>query len=139
MATGRARSWNRGKFGDVYPQWMSVTAVRDRGGRPTHYIAIASDLTERKRAEARIERLARFDSLTGLANRSLLRLRAEAGLAERKGPGQGFALLHIGLDEFSTINDSLGHGLGDVVLVHSRDAHAARGAGGSRHRAHRRR
>jgi diguanylate cyclase (GGDEF)-like protein/PAS domain S-box-containing protein len=109
--------WNRGKFGDVYPQWMSVTAVRDRGGRPTHYIAIASDLTERKRAEARIERLARFDSLTGLANRSLLRLRAEAGLAERKGPGQGFALLHIGLDEFSTINDSLGHGLGDVVLV----------------------
>ncbi|NUP94763.1 MAG: EAL domain-containing protein [Planctomycetaceae bacterium] len=109
--------WNRGKFGDVYPQWMSITAVRDRAGLPTHYIAIASDLTERKRAEARIERLARFDSLTGLANRSLLRLRAEAGLAERKSPEQGFALFHIGLDEFSTINDSLGHGLGDVVLV----------------------
>ncbi|MCC7013138.1 MAG: EAL domain-containing protein [Planctomycetes bacterium] len=107
---------DRAKDGSLHPQWTSITAVRSREGALRHYIAIASDLTERRRAEARIQELAWFDSLTGLPNRALLRVRADAALGARATREDGFALLHIGLDEFGSVNESLGHGQGDQVL-----------------------
>jgi diguanylate cyclase (GGDEF)-like protein/PAS domain S-box-containing protein len=106
--------WNRHKSGRMYPQWTAITAVRGADGAVSNYIAIGSDLTDRKQAEASIERLQWFDVVTGLPNRAQLRVRVQASLAQLGE--RGYALLHIGLDRFHAVNESLGHAQGDVVL-----------------------
>jgi diguanylate cyclase (GGDEF)-like protein/PAS domain S-box-containing protein len=108
--------WNRHKSGRSYPQWTAITAVRGADGAVSNYIAIGSDLTDRKHAEASIERLQWFDALTGLANRAQFGVRTRAALASAALRERGFALLHVGLDGFSKVNESLGHGPGDSVL-----------------------
>ncbi len=108
--------WNRRKDGAIYPAWLSITAVRNADGAVGHYIGIATDLTEAKLAEDRIRDLAYFDPLTGLPNRSLLQDRATQALAIAERDGHKAAVIFIDLDNFKTVNDSLGHSAGDTLL-----------------------
>ncbi len=110
--------WDRRRNGDVYPKWMSINAVRDPDtGRLSHYVAIFSDITERKENEARIEHLAYHDPLTALPNRYALQARLVQSLADARRNGEGVAVMFIDLDRFKTINDSLGHDVGDQLLI----------------------
>lgn len=113
--------WNRRKNGEVYPERKTITAVRSEDGQLTHYVAISSDITELKRSEERIRQLAYYDPLTGLPNRSLFveRLARQMEWAQR-GEVYG-ALLFMDLDYFKTLNDSLGHPMGDRLLVQVAD------------------
>ena len=108
--------WNQRKDGEVYPEWLGVSAVRGDDGRPKNYVYIFSDMTERKDAQQRIEFLAHHDPLTGLPNRLLLRDRVEQAQTLASRLQSRVALLFLDLDHFKTINDSLGHPVGDDLL-----------------------
>ena len=108
--------WNRRKSGEVYPQWLTISVVRNDQQEVTHYVATLSDITQRKAAEQEIHQLAFYDSLTLLPNRRLLIDRLEAALKETQREGLYSGLMFIDLDNFKTINDSLGHYLGDGLL-----------------------
>ncbi|WP_438390066.1 bifunctional diguanylate cyclase/phosphodiesterase [Caballeronia sp. DA-9] len=108
--------WDRRKNGEVYPKWLSISAVTGADGVVSHYVGAHHDITESKIAEERIRELAFFDALTRLPNRTLLidRLTQAIALsAQKKTCG---ALLFIDLDHFKTLNDTLGHDKGDVLL-----------------------
>lgn len=107
---------NRRKNGEVFTEWLSISAVTDRQGQVGNYLAIFSDISERKASEERIRFLSEHDFLTGLPNRALLedRLAQMISYAERFG-GQ-LALLFVDLDRFKAINDTLGHHIGDLLL-----------------------
>ncbi|MFA7268430.1 MAG: EAL domain-containing protein [Sterolibacterium sp.] len=109
--------WDRRKNGEEYPKWLIISAVRNDEGVVTHYIGSHYDITERKKAEEKIAELAYFDTLTGLPNRFSLneRLAQALGTAERNG--KQLAVMLIDLDHFKTINDTLGHLIGDQILV----------------------
>ena len=107
---------DRRKNGTFYPSSLSISAVRNKVGRVTHYVAVLSDITERKASEARIAFLAQHDPLTGLPNRTLLRDRLDQALANATRHGTRIALMFLDLDRFKTINDSLGHMTGDRLL-----------------------
>jgi diguanylate cyclase (GGDEF)-like protein/PAS domain S-box-containing protein len=110
--------WNRRKNGEVYLEWLSVTAVRNAEGVLTHYVGIFSDITERKESADRIEFLASHDSLTALPNRLLMNDLVRQSVAAARRKGSMLALLFLDLDRFKTINDSLGHSIGDDLLQH---------------------
>ena len=108
--------WNRRKNGQIYPQWLTITAVRDADGHLDNYVSTLSDITFRKEAEDKIKVLAYFDALTGLANRRMLMDRLGHALASSNRSGQYGALLFIDLDRFKNVNDTLGHDYGDLLL-----------------------
>jgi len=108
--------WDKRKNGEIYPKWLTITAINDETGNATHYVATQSDITERKAAEAEINSLAFFDPLTQLPNRRLLLDRLNHALASSARSGKAGALLFIDLDNFKTINDTLGHVMGDSLL-----------------------
>lgn len=118
---GRTRGWqgeiwNRRKNGEVYPVWLTITAVLGDDGAITHYVATQIDITTRKAAASEIERLAFYDPLTRLPNRRLLIDRLQQALtASSRSLKQG-ALLFIDIDNFKTLNDTLGHDKGDLLL-----------------------
>ena len=108
--------WNRRKNGDVYPQWLSITAVKNSAGEVSHYVSTLTDITTRKAAENEIRHLAFFDPLTRLPNRRLLLDRLHQALVASERSGREGALLFIDLDNFKTLNDTLGHDKGDLLL-----------------------
>lgn len=117
----RVGSWQgeilcRRRNGEPYPKWLTLTAVRSPQGAVTHYVGGFFDITERKKAEAEIERLAFYDPLTGLPNRRLLIDRLQMELAACRRTRRIGALLFLDLDHFKTLNDSRGHDLGDLLL-----------------------
>ncbi|MGR9044928.1 MAG: EAL domain-containing protein [Gammaproteobacteria bacterium] len=107
---------NRRKNGELYPQWLSFSAIRDQDGRITHHVGILSDLTEHKAAEERIQFLSNFDPLTGLPNRALLRDRTELALASARRKRQHLVLMFLDIDRFKIVNDSLGPEIGDQLI-----------------------
>jgi diguanylate cyclase (GGDEF)-like protein/PAS domain S-box-containing protein len=109
--------YNRRKSAEVYPQWLTIAAVLDDSGQPTHYVANFSDISARKDAEAHIAQLAFYDSLTKLPNRRLLADRLALALASSERHRRLGAVLFVDLDNFKTINDTLSHHVGDLVLV----------------------
>lgn len=108
--------WNKRKNGEIYPEWLSIRAVKDEFGTVTHHVGAFTDIAAHKAAEQRIESLSFYDTLTGLPNRELLRDRLQHALAATARRQCQAALLHIDLDNFKTINDTLGHDQGDLML-----------------------
>jgi len=108
---------NRRRDGSEYTEWARLSPVRDEQGVVTSYLAIKDDITAKKQAEARIEHLAHFDQLTGLPNRTLLQdhFRFALSLAQRNR--QQLAVMFLDLDHFKVINDTLGHSIGDQLLM----------------------
>jgi diguanylate cyclase (GGDEF)-like protein/PAS domain S-box-containing protein len=109
--------WNRRKDGVEYPEWLTITAVKNAAGEVTHYVGTMTDITERKTAEAQIQHLAYYDSLTHLPNRRLLNDRLQQALAASTRSRRQGALLFIDLDNFKSLNDTRGHDIGDRLLV----------------------
>jgi diguanylate cyclase (GGDEF)-like protein/PAS domain S-box-containing protein len=108
--------WNRRKNGIEYPEWLTITAVKDDEGMVTNYVGTFRDITLSKAAEDEIKHLAFYDTLSGLPNRRLLLDRLHHALASSARSGREGALLFIDLDNFKTINDTLGHYIGDLLL-----------------------
>jgi diguanylate cyclase (GGDEF)-like protein/PAS domain S-box-containing protein len=109
--------WNRRKSGEVYPEWLTISAVKDEGGQVTHFVGVFSDISQRKADEEQIEALAYFDPLTRLPNRRLLLDRLEQALHTGGRHSRLSALLFVDLDNFKTLNDTLGHHQGDELLA----------------------
>ncbi|RTL55792.1 MAG: EAL domain-containing protein [Rhodocyclaceae bacterium] len=107
---------NRRKNGRIYPEWLTISAVRDDLGKVCNYVGVFSDITERKASEERIRHLSEHDFLTGLPNRILFQDRVSHVIAHSERNGARFALLFIDLDRFKTVNDTLGHHIGDLLL-----------------------
>ncbi|MCF6455968.1 EAL domain-containing protein [Pseudoalteromonas sp. MMG024] len=107
---------NRRKNGELYYEWLSITALRDTNGEIDAFVALFSDITTRKKAENKIYQQANFDSLTGLANRNLFSDRFEQALNKAQRENSFLALLFIDLDGFKHVNDTLGHSQGDTLL-----------------------
>ena len=105
--------WNRRRDGSVYPQWLTITRVDDAHGQPMHYIGQFVETSDRKAFESRIEYLGAHDLLTGLPRRERLLKALEAELQAGKS---AVALLHVDIDRFRQINESLGYATGDLLL-----------------------
>lgn len=109
--------WDRRKTGEIYPKWASISVIRDESQIVKYYIATYSDITERKANEARIQYLAHHDPLTGLINRYNLESRLEQVLLSAHRDKLHVAIMFIDMDRFKVINDTLGHHVGDQLLI----------------------
>ena len=110
--------WNRKKNGELYVEWLSITALRNRFDEVENYVAVFSDITDRKEKEELIRYQANYDALTGLPNRVLFndRLTQAISSSKRYQAVRG-ALMFIDLDHFKEVNDTLGHEAGDQLLT----------------------
>lgn len=114
--TWEGELWLRRKSGEVYPCWIGINAVRDAENELVSYVCFFSDMSERKASEKRIHRLAYYDSLTQLPNRTLFQDRLHGSLQLAARRGAWVVLMFLDLDRFKPINDSLGHAAGDRML-----------------------
>jgi diguanylate cyclase (GGDEF)-like protein/PAS domain S-box-containing protein len=106
-----------GVDGHTCPVWLNVSVMQANYGQVAHYVLVFSDMTERKRTEADLRRLANYDVLTGLPNRSLFSARLSQSIQAAQQTGEKLALLFLDLDRFKHVNDSYGHSMGDALLV----------------------
>jgi diguanylate cyclase (GGDEF)-like protein/PAS domain S-box-containing protein len=109
--------WNKHKNGKIYAIWLTISGVLGSDGHISHYAGVFSEITQNKEAEAEIHRLAYYDPLTQLPNRRLLYDRLGQALASCRRNGRYGAVLFLDLDNFKTLNDTLGHDVGDQMLV----------------------
>ena len=117
----RGEIWDRRKNGEVYPKWLTITAVKNEDGVVTHYVGAHVDITERKHREDQVRQLAFYDTLTELPNRRLLNDRLSQTMAASKRSGCYGALMFLDLDNFKSLNDTQGHGVGDLLLIEAAD------------------
>ncbi len=109
--------WNRRKSGEIYPEWLTISTVHDADGRLSHYVSTFSDISNLKVAESEIHHLAFYDPLTALPNRRLLLNRLEKARQAGRRSAQYGALLFLDIDHFKKLNDTLGHDVGDRLLI----------------------
>ena len=110
--------WNRRKNGEIFPEHMSLSAVRNAAGQITHYVCVFSDISAEKAQHERMEFLANHDPLTGLANRLWFVHQLETAVQQARTSSERLAVLQLNLDRFKDVNDSYGHTVGDQVLRH---------------------
>jgi diguanylate cyclase (GGDEF)-like protein/PAS domain S-box-containing protein len=108
--------WNRRKSGEVYPQLITISTVTDKHGNATHFAAVMTDISQLKRSQSELQKLAHFDPLTGLPNRLLVQSRLQHAVEHAKRERKQVAVMFIDLDRFKNVNDSLGHPAGDELL-----------------------
>jgi diguanylate cyclase (GGDEF)-like protein/PAS domain S-box-containing protein len=113
----RGEIWNRRKNGDEFVEWLTINTIYDSQGNVYRRVSLFSDITERKKADALIWRQANYDTLTQLPNRRLFIDRLEQGIKIAHRDGLHMALLFLDLDRFKEVNDTLGHHMGDELLV----------------------
>jgi diguanylate cyclase (GGDEF)-like protein/PAS domain S-box-containing protein len=109
--------WNRRKNGEVYPEWLTISAITNDENMVTHYVGIFSDVTLLKQHERQLEQIAHYDALTGIPNRILLLDRLQQALAQTRRDQKMLAICYLDLDGFKPINDNQGHETGDRVLI----------------------
>jgi len=117
IGTWQGEVWNLRKNGEVYPAWLTISAVKGLGGGVTHYVGTHIDISQRKSVEDQLHRLAFYDPLTQLPNRRLLLDRLEHALAGSARSRHQGAIMFIDLDNFKTLNDTQGHDVGDRLLT----------------------
>jgi diguanylate cyclase (GGDEF)-like protein/PAS domain S-box-containing protein len=108
--------WDRRKNGEIFPKWLTISAVKGADGTVSHYVGSHIDISESKAAQEEIKNLAFYDSLTQLPNRRLLIDRLQQALASSGRDGRAGALMFIDIDHFKVLNDTLGHTTGDMLL-----------------------
>ncbi|MDX1810835.1 MAG: EAL domain-containing protein [Gammaproteobacteria bacterium] len=108
--------WNRKKNGDVYPEYMTITVLKNKDGSVKNYIGVFADISERLESEKRIHRLAYYDPLTDLPNRFYIREILTRKMSHAKKTGHNLILVHMDLRRFKTLNESLGHAAADQAL-----------------------
>lgn len=109
--------WNRHRDGAIYPAWLAITRIAGGDGKTSNFVAIFTDISERKKAEAKMHHLAHYDYLTDLPNRALLIERLALIHSTARRYGKGFAVLFADLDLFKQVNDDYGHNVGDALLI----------------------
>jgi len=117
----RGEIWNRRKSGEVFPEQLTISAVLDEQGHPAHYVGVVVDITAIKRHEAELDRIAHYDALTGLPNRVLLHDRMQQAIAKAHRDRNLLAVCFLDVDGFKPVNDTLGHGAGDRLLIELAD------------------
>ena len=106
----------RRKDGELFPQWLTVSAVRDERGALTHYVAVFTDITVLKRSQMQLDHLAHHDPLTDLPNRVLFNMRLNHAISAARRADRRVGVLFLDLDRFKNVNDTLGHPVGDLLL-----------------------
>ncbi len=109
--------WNRRRNGEIYPQWLTISTVFNERHEPSNYVGVFTDITQIKQSEARLSHLAHYDPLTGLPNRLLAQSRLHHAIERAQRHHHRVATLYFDLDRFKNINDSLGHPVGDELLI----------------------
>ncbi len=109
--------WTKRKNGENYPIWLSLYSVKDENNVTTHFVGIFNDITGRKAAENQLKKLAHYDTLTGLPNRSQFTERLKWTIEVSHRDNQQAALMFLDLDRFKLVNDTLGHQAGDQLLI----------------------
>ena len=109
--------WNRRKNGEIYPERLTISAVKNASGNITHYVGMSSDLSQIKRSETQLEHLAHYDPLTDMPNRLLVQSHLTHTLAQSQRLSRQVGVLYLDLDRFKSVNESLGYPVGDELLV----------------------
>ena len=109
--------WNRTKGGDIYPEMLTINAIRNASGEVEQYVGLFSDITEIKEHAQQLERITNYDALTGLPNRSLFADRLRQAMAHAHRKKNLLAVVYFDLDGFKSINDRYGHSTGDALLT----------------------
>ncbi|MBF0471506.1 MAG: EAL domain-containing protein [Gammaproteobacteria bacterium] len=113
----RGEIWNRRANGEVYPEWLSISVIYDDLKQPLYYVGVFTDITHEEQVRQRLHQLAYHDATTGLPNRHLFMDRLQQAILHSRRSRSGFSLLFMDLDRFKTINDTLGHTVGDELLT----------------------